>query len=207
MTAKQGYHALLAHKLIEELEKRNMAGFYCASKEEALKKAVALLPPGCTVSQGGSETIETIGLRDVLKNGDYRFLDPVDTPGAKEKKKIAHEAMNAEYYFMSTNAITLAGELVNVDGIGNRVAALSFGPEHVIVIAGVNKVVVDVEAALQRIKYHTGPLCLMKFKADYADYGDLVKEAEKACSQLVVTRQSVIKDRIKVLLVGQSLGF
>ncbi len=207
MKPKECYHALLTQKLLEELKKRNMEGFYCETKEDAVKKVLELIPKDSMVSCGGSATLHEIGLRAALKNGEYNFLDPDDAQGATAKDRVAHQALSADYYLMSSNAIAATGELVNIDGYGNRVASLIFGPKNVIVIAGVNKVEPNLDAAILRAKKYAAPITLLIFKKDYSTFDELSKAAEGACAQLVITGMSMTKGRIKVILVGESLGF
>ena len=206
MVPKERYNALLARKLIEEFEKRNMEGFYCKTKEEALRKVLEMIPKDSVVSWGGSATLNEIGVKAALKNGGYNVLDPNDVQGGAAKNEIAHQALGADYYLMSSNAISASGELVNIDGIGNRVSSLIFGPKNVIVIAGLNKVEPNLEASIGRIKNFCAPIGMLVFKQDYSSFDELLKAAEGACSQLVVTNFSMIKGRIKVILVGESLG-
>ncbi|WP_304340255.1 lactate utilization protein [Metaclostridioides mangenotii] len=207
MTPKQSYNSLLAKKLIEEFQKRNMEGFYCETKEDSLEKAIEMIPKNSTISYGGSETLNEIGLREVLNNGDYNFLDPNSVVGGVEKEKIAHQALASDYYFMSSNAISESGELVNVDGYGNRVASLIFGPKNVIIIAGLNKVVPNLDMAILRTKNYASQMILLKFKQDYSTFEELSKVSEGVGSQFVITSMSSKKGRIKVILVGENLGF
>ena len=206
MTPRQTYDQLLAQKLIIEFEKRNFTGYFCESKEAALQKALEQLEPGCRVSHGGSETLHEIGLIDALKNGSYDYLDPLAGAPA-DMAKTARDALAADCFFMGSNAITLAGELVNVDGIGNRLAGLMFGPSHVVVIAGLNKVVANVDAALTRIKTRAAPLILLKFKRECPDFDSLLTTAADAYGQLAVTNHSPVKGRICIILVGEDLGY
>jgi L-lactate utilization protein LutB len=207
MEPKQCYNALLAQKLIGEFEKRNMEGFYCETKEDALNKVLEMIPKDSIVSCGGSATLHELGLQMALKNGKYNFLDPHVAQGAAAKDKVAHDALGADYYLMSSNAIAATGELVNIDGYGNRVASLIFGPKNVIVIAGLNKVAPTLDAAILRARTYAAPLTLTLFKRDYTSFEELSIAAEAACSQLVITGMSMTKHRIKVILVGESLGF
>jgi len=147
-------------------------------------------------------------LIDSLKNGEYNVLDPNAAIGGIEKDKIAHQALNSDYYLMSANAISATGELVNTDGIGNRVAALIYGPKNVIVIDGINKVEQNLEAAILRVKTESAPLVVLSYsKSEISSFEELLNKAQNACSQLVITTMSTFKDRIKVILVGKSLGF
>jgi L-lactate utilization protein LutB len=207
MTPKQSYNTLLAKKLIEEFQKRNMEGFYCETKEDALEKAIEMIPKKSTISYGGSETLNEIGLREVLNNGDYNFLDPNSVEGGAEKEKIAHQALASDYYFMSSNAISESGELVNVDDYGNRVASLIFGPKNVIIIAGLNKVVPNLDMAILRTKTYASQMIILKFKQNYSTFEEVSKVSEGVGSQFVITSMSSKKGRIKVILVGENLGY
>lgn len=134
-------------------------------------------------------------------------MDPDDAQGGTAKDKVAHQALGADYFLMSSNAISAVGELVNIDGYGNRVASLIFGPKNVIVVAGLNKVVPNLETAILRAKNYAAPLTMLIFKQDYPSFDELSRAAEGGCSQLVITSFSMTRGRIKVVLVGESLGF
>lgn len=108
--------------------------------EEALKKVLEMIPKESLVSCGGSATLREIGLWAAFKNGGYNFLDPDDAHGGPAKDQVARQALSADYYLMSSNAISATGEMVNTDGYGNRVASLIYGPKNVIVIAGINSI-------------------------------------------------------------------
>ncbi len=206
MGPRECYNCLLSEKVIGELAKRNISGFYCETKSDALSKALELIPLGCTVSCGGSATLHEIGLHEALNAGAYHYLDPLAAKGGLEKERIAREALFADCYLMSANAISATGELVNIDGIGNRVAALCFGPKKVIVIAGMNKVEPNLDAAVCRAKNTAAPLTMLLWKQDYGSFDELTEKAEAAFSQIVVTGMSMKADRILVILVGESLG-
>lgn len=204
---KECYNALTAQKLIEEFEKRNIVGFYFKTKEEALKKVLEMIPKDSMVSWGGSATLHEIGLKDALKNGGYNYLDPAEPLGGMEKEKAARQALSADFFLMSANAIAVTGEIVNIDGIGNRVAALCFGPQNVIIVAGMNKVEPDIHAAIRRVKNYAAKMVVSAYKQDYSSYEELSIAAEAGCSQLVITQKSMFPGRITVLLVGENLGF
>ncbi|MGI6685197.1 MAG: lactate utilization protein [Bacillota bacterium] len=204
--SKECYNVLLAQKLIEEFEKRNIEGYYCKTKEEALKKVLKMIPKDSLVSWGGSLTLQEIGLKDALKNEGYNYLDPAEPQGGKEKEQAARQALSADFFLMSSNAIAVTGELVNIDGIGNRVAALCFGPKTIIIVAGLNKVAPNLDAAILRVKDYAAKMSVLAYKQDYSSYGELSKAAEGGCSQLVITQKSMFKGRIKVILVGEILG-
>jgi hypothetical protein len=208
MTPKQSYNALLSQKIIKELKKRNIQGFYFESKEEAKNKVLEIIPENSVVSWGGSVTLGEIGVIDSLKKGVYNLLDPNSVKGGIEKDKIAHQALNSDYFLMSANAITVNGELVNVDGIGNRVSALIYGPRNVIVVAGMNKVEQNLDLAINRAKNKAASLVVLSYdKNEISSFEELIDKAQVSSSHLVITSMSVFKDRIKVILVGESLGF
>ncbi len=206
MTPTQTYDKLMAEQLIAAWGQRNIEGMYCQTRQQALEKALALIPPGGTVSCGGSATLGEIGLRDALPTADCVFLDPRAVKGGAEMQRVAREAMCADLYFTSTNAIALTGELVNADGIGNRVAALCYGPKKVLVIAGMNKVVPTVADAERRIRSHCAPLAVLQYNQAFNTYGDLGAAADRAMGQIMVTRYPALPNRITVLLVGEALG-
>ena len=207
MTEHEYYNSLLAQKLIVNFDKRGFEGYYCETKKDAIKKILEIIPENASISYGGSKTLNDIGVREALSNGKYCVLDPNAVTGAMEMDKIAHQALSADYFLMSSNAITEQGELVNADGYGNRVSALIFGPKNVIVVAGMNKLAPDLEAAITRVKSYAARMILLKFKKDYPDFETLDNAAKGAVSQLVITNRSTVKGRIKVILVGESLGF
>ena len=207
MTLKQNYNALLSQKLIEEFQKRNLEGYYCETKDDALKTTLELLPKNAVISCGGSATLDEIGLIAALKNGAYHFLDPRSGTDAKEMDDLAHQALNADYFLMGTNAITENGELVNADGYGNRVSALIFGPKNVIIIAGLNKVEPDLDSAILRVKKTAARMIILRFSKDDPTFDGVDNAAKESISQLVITSKSTVKGRIKVILVGENLGF
>jgi hypothetical protein len=208
MTSQQNYNALLAQKVIKELKNRNIQGFYCETKEEALVTVLEMIPTDSVVSWGGSSTLKELGILDSLRNGAFKILDPNSGRTGVEKDKIAHEALNSDYFLMSANAISASGELVNMDGIGNRVAALIYGPKNVIVVAGLNKVEQNLDSAILHVKTKSAALIALNYsKTEITSYEELLKKAEANGSQLVITNMSTVKDRIRVVLVGESLGF
>ena len=207
MTERELYNSLLARKLIADFEKRGFEGYYCESKKDAIKKILEFIPENALISYGGSATLNDIGIREAVNIAKYRVLDPNAVSGSLEMDRIARQALNADYFLMSSNAITEQGELVNADGYGNRVSALIFGPKNVIVIAGMNKVAPDIETAIARVKKYAVRMILLKFKKDYTDFDTLDNAAKGAVNQLVITSGSTVKGRIKVILVGESLGF
>lgn len=210
MSTEKTLYAIRAAKMIQSLEKRGHEAYYCPTKDDALNKALELIPEGCVVSWGGSQSILEIGLTVALANGKFNVIDRDKASDLKEREKLQREALGADYYLMSANAITLDGMFVNIDGNGNRLAALVYGPRHVIVVAGVNKIEPDLKSAYNRAKKVAAPLNAMRlgYNAPCVSAG-ICQECfveDCICSQILVTRMSKRKGRIKVILVGESLG-
>lgn len=202
-----------ANTIIRNLEKRNMEGVYCATREDALKQALSNMEKGSVVSWGGSMSIEEIGLMDAVRNGDYEIIDRDKAKDYDERREIFSKIVLSDYFLMSTNAITLDGELINIDGTGNRVGPLCFGPKHVIMIVGMNKVVSSVEDGVARVRNIAAPPNCIRLGLETpcsltgrcADcYGDTC-----ICSDIVVTRRqsAAMRGRIKVILVGENIGY
>lgn len=211
MSPKKQYYENLADSLIEKFNTRSIESYYCETKEEALTMAKRFLTPECSVSWGGSETLKEIGLLDALRSSDYVVYDRDTATTPEERALLYSKIVMADYYFMSSNAITMDGELVNVDGFGNRVACLITGPKNVIVIAGMNKVVPNEESALARVRNMAAPPNALRLglKTPCSDFSKCVNclSDECICCQVVITRKSRIPNRIKVILVGEELGY
>lgn len=212
MTPKQSAYELTANHIIKNLEKRNMEGYFYASKEELAKNLFAKLQKGSVIGWGGSESFIETGLLDMLKNdGSFTLLDRNAATTPEGKREIYAKTVMADYYFMSTNAITLDGELFNIDGNGNRVACLIQGPSIVYVIVGMNKVTKDIESAITRAKVQACPANNIRLGrktpcATTGVCGDCFSP-DCICNQYVITRRSGHPGRIKVLLVGEELGY
>ena len=206
MTPKKQAYRLTADGIIAALNKRNMEGYYCDSSAEAVEKALSIMPEGSSITWGGSASIKECGLLDAIKNGRYEILDR-DT--ASDEKLFYSRAVLSNYFLMSTNAITLDGELLNIDGRGNRVAPMIYGPDNVIMIVGINKVVKDVESAYKRVKVDACPpnTIRLNFDTPCAKTGKCIEclSPQCICNQIVITRFSREKGRIKVILVGEEL--
>ncbi len=201
-----------AKSIISALEKRNMTGHYCKSKEDCVSLILSLLPEGSTIAWGGSESIKECGIPSALQeSGKYTVYDRSRYVTPEEQKEFYALAFQSNYFFMSTNAITLDGELVNIDGAGNRLSSLIFGPDHVIVVAGMNKVVADVEEGFNRTRNIASPPNTVRLNkntpcAVTGKCGDCMSP-DCICNQIVITRRSRDKDRIHVILVNDNLGF
>ena len=210
--------------IMENLEKNNMKPYFCSNSAEAKELVMSLIKEGDTVTNGGSVTMKEIGVMDAVKERkDITYLDRnAEGLTPEEIKEIYKKAFFADVYLMSTNALTLNGELYNVDGNSNRVAALLYGPESVIVVCGINKIVENLDEAVKRVKtvaapkntvrLHTGSYCenageCMSLKSDGAFMCDGCKGSGRICCNYVVSAQQRHKDRIKVIIVDEVLGY
>lgn len=211
MTPQKQYYENVANTIISNLEKRQMEGYYCENSADAVKKVLELVPENSTISWGGSVTLDEAGVMDALKNGNFTLIDRNIAKTPKEKQEVLAKAICSDFFFMSTNAITLDGELVNVDGAANRVACLCAGPTNVIIVAGMNKVVTNVEDGHNRVRNIAAPKNTVRLskQTPCASKGKCYEcfSPDCICSQIVVTRRSGIPGRIKVILVGEELGY
>lgn len=208
---KATFYANQAATIIKNLEKRNMEGFYCPDAASAVKTALSLMPEQSVISWGGSMTLSEIGLMDQLTKENYTLIDRMAANTPEEREEIYAKTVLADFYLMSTNAITLDGQLVNIDGAGNRVACLIHGPKNVIILAGMNKVCPDLESAFKRVKNCATPPNTVRLncKTPCAVTGVCADclTPETICCQEVITRYSRIKGRIKVILIGEEYGY
>ncbi len=212
-----------AQKTLKALADNNMEVYYCESGKEAKEKALSLIAKGSTVAIGGSVTVSSLGILDELRNGDYNFIDRHAAKTPEELKEVFRKSFFADSYICSTNAITVNGELYNVDGTGNRVACMLYGPDSVIIVAGVNKIVDSLDEAVVRLKEIAGPLnCKRLNKNTYCqktgkcvafatkkehEMTSACKSPDRICRDFVVMAEQVQKGRVKVILVGENLGY
>lgn len=194
----------------EAMKKRGFDAYYVSTAEEARAKALELIPEGSTVSWGGSVTIDQIGLKQAVIEGGYEVINRDEAKTPEERTEFMRKGLTCDVFLMSANAVSEDGQMVNIDGNGNRVAALCFGPKEVIVIAGMNKVAGSLEEAYVRARRFAAPVNAQRFDFETpcsktgmcADCLSL----QCICSQMVVTRRTS-SGRIKVILVGDDLGF
>lgn len=211
MNARQEYYKNLSNTVLKGFQKRFIEGYYCETAEVAKNLALSLVPEKAKVSFGGSVTLSETGVLDALRaREDITLFDRDNASGPEEVKQIMHDALSCDYYFMSSNAITSDGELVNIDGNGNRVAALIYGPENVIILAGMNKIVKTVEEGVSRTRNVASPQNCVRLNkntpcAVTGVCGNCLNDT--ICDQIVITRASRVPNRIKVILVGEELGF
>jgi len=198
-------------KVAAAFTKRNFEAYYCATKEEALEKALSLIPKEDVISWGGSVSINEIGLRPYVLEHGYKVINRDDAKTMPERMEIMRQALLCDTFLMSSNAAIEDGQLFNIDGNGNRVAALCYGPKQVIVILGMNKVMPNVHSAIDRARSVAAPINIQRFgvKTACATTGMCVDciSPDCACSHFVLTRFCKLTSRIKVILVGENLGY
>lgn len=210
-TPKQLHYEKRGKILVKNLQSRHFDAYYCATKEEALKKALELIPEGVSVGWGGAMSAQEIGLMDALNAGNYNALDRERCQTPEEREQNMRDCMFADVYLTGANGLSLDGQMVNIDGTGNRVAATIFGPKSVLVIAGMNKVMDTLEEAIRRARTVAAPLNKARLGNEGTPCavtgvcGDC--KAERCiCNQIVITRHCRPVGRIKFILVGEDLG-
>jgi len=206
---------------MESLRQNGMETFFVEKAGDVTSEIAKMMRPGETVGVGGSVTLEQTKVLDMLRNGRYKFLDRY-APGLSgdDIKQIFFESFSADVYISSANAITINGELYNVDGRSNRVAAISYGPRCVIIVAGINKIVPDLKAAVKRVKAIAAPkncvrlgkktFCAEKGYCQEIDNEEMTagcSSPDRICRSYVVTGKQHKDGRIKVILVGEELGY
>lgn len=199
-------------KTMENLEKNNMEAYYVDNVDSLKAKLSELINEGDTIGVGGSMTLFETGIIDLLRSGKYNFLDRYKTGLTPEDtKNIFRQSFSADAYIVSSNAITENGELYNVDGTGNRVAAMIYGPDNVIVIAGINKIVKDADQAVLRTKEIASPANSKRLNKSTPctkiGYCMECSSNQRICNDYVLIKRQAVKGRIKVILVGKELGY
>lgn len=201
-----------APAIVKKLQNRGFTACYVRTRKEALEQALSWIPEGATVGWGGSLSVNQIGLLDRVRD-THPVIDR-DAAGTDiEKEERMRQALLSDVFLTGTNAVSADGQLVNMDGTGNRVAALTFGPQSVIVVAGMNKAVRSVDAGVERIRTIAAPVNMMRFLKEDSKTACSVlgvcsdcNAHDCICNTLVVTRRCRPAGRIKVLLVGEDLG-
>ena len=198
-------------RTMENLKKNRMQAYYVETGKQVTAQIAALMTEGETVAVGGSMTLFETGVIDFLRSGRYHFLDRYAENLTREQlDTIYHQSFMADTYLTSSNAITEEGELYNVDGNGNRVAAMIYGPKSVIVVAGMNKIVKDMIEAENRLKCIAAPAntSRLQSKTPCVETGSCqdCKSKQRICCSYTVLRQQR-NDRIKVIIVGEAFGY
>ncbi len=226
---RKWFYEQRAKTVVNNLQKKNMYAQYVSTRQAAFNTVIEMIPPGATVARGDSVTIDQIGvIPELKKRKQNRIIDQLEKdadgayifPEVEQRKRVARETFSADVFLVGTNAITLDGKLVNVDGWGNRVSALIFGPEKVIIVSGVNKIVKDINEALERIHNIAAPLNAKRhyMKHQRPEFGDLpcVRTGNcvncnhdwRICHYTVIIEGTGVREkgRINVVLVGEELG-
>ena len=206
---------------MKNLEKNNFKPYYCETKEEVADIVKSLIKKGESISNGGSESLKECGVFDIIKNGDYDFIDRTGLEGEAVREAYI-KAFGCDTYFCSSNAVTERGELYNVDGNSNRVACIVYGPKQVIMVVGKNKIVPDINAAIKRVKEKAAPpnckrlgipsacsklgKCVSLTKEDPFMCDGCAADTRICCNYVVSAKQRH-KDRIKVIIVNEDLGY
>lgn len=211
MTPKEIRNEKLAQKLIKNLQRRNFNAYYCSSSAQAIEKIMQLMPEGSTVTWGGTMTLRDMGLIQALHDSNaYKLYDRDKATDREAVSEIYAKAFTADYFLSSANAISEDGVIVNIDGNGNRVAAITFGPKNVIFVIGINKVCQDAEAALKRARSTAAPINSARFNLNTPCAIDGTchncNSADCICNHIHFLRNSP-KSRHSVIIVGEELGY
>ena len=200
----------LGHTLVQHLQSRNFEAEYCDNAAAAKKKVMSMITKETVVSFGGSITLEQCGIMSELRNGTYNIIDRDTAKSPEERAELMRKALLSDVFLMSANAVSEDGQIVNIDGVGNRVAALCYGPKTVIMVVGINKVVRTLEDAIGRARYTAAPVNAQRFPIATPCMQTGVcgncKRTDSICSQIVTTRLCRPAGRIKVIIVGENLG-
>jgi len=202
-----------ARSIIEHLEKRRMEGSYASSAAQARDEIVVMISEGASVYRCGSMTATGMGLWEkIAEKPGVKIMDPYQ-PGLSPEQamELRRQGMLADVMIASSNAITLDGKLVNLDGSGNRIAAMTFGPKKVILVVGMNKVAPDLESAMSRVKHYAAPVNVMRigYKNPCAETGLCIdcRSPQRICNMWSIIEGHMVKGRIHVKLIGENLGY
>lgn len=213
MTDLKKWHAsVIGQRVVSALRKNNFKAEFFPEREEALQHILSKIPPDSRVGVGGSTTLREIGLIDILRDKGHTLYDHNQADLSREEKTAQrYNQMSSDIFIASTNAVTLKGELVNIDGIGNRVAAMTFGPGKVILAAGINKVVKDVEEGLQRIRLYAAPLNTKRHESPNpclktGQCADCSSDS-RICNITSIIHKCPPLNDIEVIIIGETLGF
>ncbi|MBR6980220.1 MAG: lactate utilization protein [Prevotella sp.] len=211
MTPQELRNERLSAKLIKNLERRHFEAYYCRTTKEIIETVKSLMPEGSSVTWGGTMTVRDLGLPQVLKDAGYQVFDRDEVKTPEEKLAIYRKAFEVDYYLASVNAISEDGILVNIDGTGNRVAAITWGPKHVIFIVGLHKVAQSVEAALQRARSTASPINAARFDIKTPCQTDGMchncNSPQSICNYIHFIRNSYPEKRHIVILTDLNLGY
>ena len=204
--------------LIKKLRRNNISALYVENKEQALKQVMSMIPEGSIVGFGDSITLRQIGVVDALEKGNFTFLNSWKSGiSAEENIQFKKRSLTSDVFVTGTNALTLDGKIVNIDALGNRVAAMLFGPEKVIIVIGINKIVENLEAALKRIRETAAPLNVKRHRnfnpmppCDEKGECSDCSSPWRICNKTVIIERQFDNDEYKpvitIVIVGEELG-
>ena len=205
------YYEKRAQVLVKNLKSRHFEAYYCPDSASALAKALELIPEGASVGWGGALSAQQIGLIDAVKSGSFAAIDRDAATTPEERTQALKRCLTADVFLCGANALSLDGQMVNIDGTGNRVAAIAYGPDTILVIAGMNKVCDTLDGAVTRARTVAAPMNKQRFpfKTPCEVTGACAdcKSEESICNQILITRNCRPAGRIKFVLVGEELGF
>ncbi|MCK4352378.1 lactate utilization protein [candidate division WOR-3 bacterium] len=212
MDIKKWHKEIMVDKVIEALNKRNYDAFYAPTRKEGLKLVMGLIPESTTVGLGGSMTVAELGILKALENGNYELYNQYNPKIPRgEAIELRRKSLTAEYFVTGTNALTINGELINLDGVGNRVAGITYGPKNVIIVVGINKIVNSIEEGIKRVKDYAAILnckrlnldtpCVKTGKCTDCDVPDRI------CNHLLITYRQRNKGRVTIVIIDEELGF
>lgn len=211
MTAEQERNQKLAATVIKNLEERHFEAYYCKTKEEANEKILSFIKYEDVIGWGGSSTMVQLGVMEEIKSGKYKNILNRDIAQGNERLELMQRSLLADVFLSGTNALTEDGQLFNIDANGNRVAALAFGPRTVIVAAGINKIVKTEQDAISRCRNLAAPINAQRFelKTPCKEKGICMncKSQDSICCSFLQTRLCHPAKRIKVIIIGENLGF
>ncbi len=204
------YYEKRGEALVKNLRSRHFDAYYCSSREAALEKALELIPKDAAIGWGGAMSCQQIGLFDALKQGAYTLYDRDTAVTPADRVAMMKKCLTADVFLTGANAISLDGQMVNIDGNGNRVAAIVYGPDSVIVVAGMNKVTDTLEAAMIRARTVAAPMNTQRFSTQtpcqFTGTCADCKCEDGICNQILITRHCRPAGRIKFIIVGEELG-
>ena len=207
----QKYYEKRGQVLVKNLKSRHFDAYYCPDRVSALEKALELIPQGSSVGWGGALSAQQIGLIDAVKSGNFAAIDRDAATTPEERTQALKRCLTADVFLCGANALSLDGQMVNIDGTGNRVAAIAYGPDTILVIAGMNKVCDTLDDAVTRARTVAAPMNKQRFpfKTPCEVTGACAdcKSEESICNQILITRNCRPAGRIKFVLVGEELGF
>lgn len=208
----QWSNELKIERTIAALKKNNMNGYLVHSKDELTNLIEELTNEGDTVSCGGSMTLFETGIIDYLREGRFNFIDRYkEGLTGSDIEDIYRKTFYSDVFFMSSNAITEKGELYNVDGTGNRVAALMYGPKKVIIVAGINKIVKDIDEAVKRNQAISGPVNCKRLNRNTPctklGFCADCNSPDRICNEYTVVKRQRDPERIHVIFINKELGY